>query len=225
MRRIISTLAVATAAVLPVVLAVPASAQAGDVVVKAGTAAGAIYYGPTAARDAAKFATGLEVVRNPAGELVDVRATSTVAGWYRASRVQVDSVRLATATTVVLARTSPVASASLATATTGWRAIAPGTCTRYRSITGYSVRWANGVTGRYTKASPLITVCGPSRPAVFANCASLNRVFPHGIGRAGAHDVVRGSTAPVTDFYVSSYLYAANSGRDADHDGVACERH
>jgi Excalibur calcium-binding domain len=29
---------------------------------------------------------------------------------------------------------------------------------------------------------------------------------------------------PVTTFYVNNALYAANRGRDGDHDGIACEK-
>ncbi|MEO7261724.1 MAG: excalibur calcium-binding domain-containing protein [Jatrophihabitantaceae bacterium] len=59
---------------------------------------------------------------------------------------------------------------------------------------------------------------------MYANCDSLNRTFPHGVGRSGAVDQVRGSTQPVTSFYVSTWIYNGNTGRDGDHDGIACER-
>jgi hypothetical protein len=58
----------------------------------------------------------------------------------------------------------------------------------------------------------------------FKNCTALNRVYPHGVGKPGAVDHVRGSTKPVTNFYRSAALYAANSSMDRDHDGVACEK-
>jgi hypothetical protein len=52
----------------------------------------------------------------------------------------------------------------------------------------------------------------------------LNKVFPHGVGRPGAVDHTSG--APVTNYYVSAYIYQANAaGRDADKDGIACEKH
>jgi hypothetical protein len=67
----------------------------------------------------------------------------------------------------------------------------------------------------------------PAAPAAqsFANCVALNAVYPHGVARPGAVDHVSGSTAPVTDFQVDAAVYAANTGRDGDGDGVACERH
>ena len=63
-------------------------------------------------------------------------------------------------------------------------------------------------------------------PAVtkYSNCAKLNRVYPHGVGRKGAHDRVT-SGHPVTNFTVNTTVYNANKARDRDKDGVACEKH
>lgn len=61
--------------------------------------------------------------------------------------------------------------------------------------------------------------------AHFANCTAMHHVYPHGVGKVGARDHVRGKTKPVTNFYRSNALYAANSRMDADHDGIACEAH
>ena len=65
----------------------------------------------------------------------------------------------------------------------------------------------------------------PARVPVFHNCTALHRTYPHGVGRVGAHDHVRGHTAPVTNFYRSNAIYAANASLDRDHDHVACESH
>jgi hypothetical protein len=75
-------------------------------------------------------------------------------------------------------------------------------------------------------AAPAAPVA-PAAPAAqsFANCDALNAVYPHGVGRPGAVDHVSGSTAPVTDFQVDAAVYAANTGRDRDGDGIACEKH
>jgi hypothetical protein len=59
----------------------------------------------------------------------------------------------------------------------------------------------------------------------FANCAALNKVYHHGVGRKGAKDHVTARTKRVTNFKVSNALYAANKGRDRDKDGIACEKH
>jgi hypothetical protein len=61
-------------------------------------------------------------------------------------------------------------------------------------------------------------------PYDFSNCAALNKVFAHGVGRVGARDHTSGS-APVTNFTRSNAWYAKNASHDRDHDGVACERH
>jgi Excalibur calcium-binding domain len=57
----------------------------------------------------------------------------------------------------------------------------------------------------------------------YTNCKALNRVYPHGVGRPGAHDKTSGQ--PVTNFRVNSKVYASNRARDRDHDGIACEKH
>ena len=85
-------------------------------------------------------------------------------------------------------------------------------------------------------AALLMTAAVPAhaatpKPRAYASCAALNAVYPHGVGRTGAHD--RTSTGrPVTGFAVSSTAYALNDGRvqpsqydlDRDNDGVACEK-
>ena len=63
-------------------------------------------------------------------------------------------------------------------------------------------------------------------PPVYKNCASLNKKYPHGLGRAKAHDHTTG-TPPVTTFFRSDRFYriamSYNRGLDRDHDGIACE--
>ena len=59
-------------------------------------------------------------------------------------------------------------------------------------------------------------------PRKFKNCAALNGIYPHGVGRPGARDKTSGS--PVTSFRVDRALYNANSGKDRDGDGIACEK-
>lgn len=58
----------------------------------------------------------------------------------------------------------------------------------------------------------------------FKNCTALNKKYPHGVGKPGARDKVKGSTQPVTDFTTSKSLYSANKKSDRDKDGVACEK-
>lgn len=71
----------------------------------------------------------------------------------------------------------------------------------------------------------LLTVSVKAAPArKFANCTALNRVYPHGVGKVGARDKVRGKTKPVTNFTRNNAVYAANTKSDADKDGVACEK-
>jgi hypothetical protein len=58
----------------------------------------------------------------------------------------------------------------------------------------------------------------------YKNCSALNKVYPHGVGKPGAVDHVRGATKPVVNFKRSAALYMANASMDRDKDGVACEK-
>ena len=63
-------------------------------------------------------------------------------------------------------------------------------------------------------------------PPAYKNCTSLDKKYPHGIGRAHAHDKTSGT--PVTTFVRSDHLYriamSYNRGLDRDKDGIACEK-
>jgi hypothetical protein len=65
-------------------------------------------------------------------------------------------------------------------------------------------------------------------PVPYKNCTQLHKKYPHGIGRANAHDVVKGDSKPVTNFTRNTRLYNLaihyNKSLDRDHDGVACEQ-
>jgi hypothetical protein len=72
-----------------------------------------------------------------------------------------------------------------------------------------------------------------AQPRSYKNCASLNKVYPHGVGRKGARDKV--SRGPrVTNFRINNTVYAYNDGKpprhrgerdlDRDNDGIACEK-
>lgn len=64
-----------------------------------------------------------------------------------------------------------------------------------------------------------------SKPRVFANCTQLNKSYPHGVGKVGAHDTGKGKNfRPVTSFKRDNALYQANRKSDRDNDGVACEK-
>jgi len=58
----------------------------------------------------------------------------------------------------------------------------------------------------------------------YANCTKLNAVYRHGVGKSSAVDHVSSGGKKVTNFYRSNALYNANSGKDRDHDGIACEK-
>lgn len=57
----------------------------------------------------------------------------------------------------------------------------------------------------------------------YANCTALNKDYPHGVGRKGAHDHTS-SSKPVANFYRNTRLYNLNASHDRDKDGIACEK-
>ena len=74
------------------------------------------------------------------------------------------------------------------------------------------------------KAAPLISSHSTSELRDYANCTELNADYPHGVGRAGAVDRVKGGGSGVTTFTRDDELYAVNSESDGDNDGIACEK-
>jgi len=75
--------------------------------------------------------------------------------------------------------------------------------------------------------APAASATPSKAPAQWKNCGAVNHRYPHGVGRAHAHDATSGT--PVTNFKRSTRLYneamSYNRGLDRDHDGIACEKH
>ena len=76
-----------------------------------------------------------------------------------------------------------------------------------------------------TSAMAAPTTHASASVVTYANCTALNKKYPHGVGKVGAHDKVSGKTKPVTNFYKNTSLYNANKKSDRDKDGIACEKH
>ena len=86
-----------------------------------------------------------------------------------------------------------------------------------------------------SSAAPQGSALAPSTASAavktYKNCASLNKVYKHGVGRQGAVDKTSGIR--VRNFYHNTTLYLANNGPhraggkeydlDRDNDGIACE--
>ena len=64
----------------------------------------------------------------------------------------------------------------------------------------------------------------PTTLKEYKNCTALQKKYPHGVGKKGAKDKVRGSTKPVKTFAVNTKVYNQNKKSDRDKDGVACEK-
>ncbi len=88
-------------------------------------------------------------------------------------------------------------------------------------------RSATACAAAATAVALVVPVSADAVPASksYSNCTALHSDFPHGVGRSGAHDRVRGSTRPVTNFTRNTRVYTENRGSDRDGDGVACEQH
>jgi hypothetical protein len=84
-------------------------------------------------------------------------------------------------------------------------------------------RSALGTTAALLVIPAVLVGCTPAVPK-FPNCAAMHKQYPHGVGRVGAVDHVSSGKA-VLNFYRSNVIYNANTARDADHDGIACEAH
>lgn len=80
-------------------------------------------------------------------------------------------------------------------------------------------------------AAPLVAATAPAAEAAptaaYRNCAQLNRVYPHGVGKKGAVDKANGGRKahPVRNFKVDTRLYnSLSKSLDRDRDGIACEK-
>ncbi len=71
---------------------------------------------------------------------------------------------------------------------------------------------------------PSAAVAADAQQAVtkYRNCTALNKVYRHGVGRPNAHDKTSGT--PVRNFTKNTRVYNANTARDRDKDGIACEK-
>jgi len=83
---------------------------------------------------------------------------------------------------------------------------------------------ATSTTTAPPEPDPTTTSQDASSVTRYKNCAALNADFPHGVARSDGKDVTSGGADPVTTFAVNEAVYAANTRRDFDGDGVACER-
>jgi hypothetical protein len=99
------------------------------------------------------------------------------------------------------------------------------TLTRPRGIF-QEVRRLGAISAAAAACAALANPASAAIPAQWKNCAHVNRTFPHGLGKVGAHDRTT-SGAPVTNFKRSTRLYriamSYNRGLDRDKDGIACE--
>ena len=75
-------------------------------------------------------------------------------------------------------------------------------------------------------ALTVVSAAGARIPPLYKNCTAVNKKYPHGVGRAHAHDKTAGTA--VTSFVRSDRLYrlamSYNAGLDRDKDGIGCEK-
>jgi len=63
-----------------------------------------------------------------------------------------------------------------------------------------------------------------TKPIKYKNCAALNKVYKHGIGKPGAKDKTASGKKPVTNFTKSTKVYNLNRHLDRDKDKISCEK-
>lgn len=83
-----------------------------------------------------------------------------------------------------------------------------------------------GVLGTSTPISSAIAASAATPKVVvpkFKNCAAMNKQYPGGVARVGAHDK-RASGHASHKPYVNTVLYNVNRALDRDHDGISCEK-
>jgi hypothetical protein len=59
---------------------------------------------------------------------------------------------------------------------------------------------------------PAVSAEAAVKPVRYKNCAALNKVYKHGVGRLKAKDRVRGKSRPVTNFTVDLKTYTLDTG-------------
>jgi hypothetical protein len=68
------------------------------------------------------------------------------------------------------------------------------------------------------------TADAATKPIKYKNCAALNKVYKHGVGKPGTKDKVASGKKPVTNFTKSTKVYNLNKHLDRDKDKIACEK-
>ena len=69
---------------------------------------------------------------------------------------------------------------------------------------------------------PMPAVATESLTRKFSNCSELNRTYPGGVAKSSTVKNKGGLTKVKPT--VNAKVYAENSGKDRDKDGIACER-
>ncbi|MGI8710807.1 MAG: excalibur calcium-binding domain-containing protein [Acidimicrobiales bacterium] len=80
------------------------------------------------------------------------------------------------------------------------------------------------IAGAAVVAGLALTALTGCSPRQFANCTEMHTVYIGGVGKVGAVDLRSGGGVAKYTPKWDNALYDANSGSDADHDGIACEQ-
>lgn len=158
-------LAIAVAAALTTSAALAPPAQA-DTVTGIATTYGTLHRGGVSGNGTVYIASSVQIARNAAGQVTNVRGAGRITKVDKVAAVQVDRVALGTSTTGVTANPVPAnaGAGSTVLSVTDWVRVRPGTCTNYRVRTNYSVRWSDGGRSTFSILSPFSRICGPALP-------------------------------------------------------------
>ncbi len=174
----------------------------------------------------ARASTSSSPAKAAADQVATAKATADQAAAAKATADQAAAAKAAADQAAASKATADRAAASKAAADQAAAAKAAADQAAAAKATADQAAAAKAAADRAAASQAVPPPPAPPAPAaqVFANCTDLHVVYPHGVGRPGAVDHVRGSTRPVTTFFVSEELYNANSFSDADGDGIACEK-
>ena len=203
-------------------------------------------------RDGAPISGAVGAAYTPAaadvGSSVSVVVTATRAGYSSATSASSAVIILPGVVTVIAPPTisgSPVVGSTLVATAGSWSPAATNVTFQWY-LSGSPVAGATGSTfgvaptyvdstvsvmvtahrAGYDDGTSTRTFSSSVTGRVYATCAALNADYPHGVMRPNAMDLRSGTYhSPYAGTFISQSLYNLNAaGRDADKDGIACEK-
>jgi len=210
-------------ALIMAMLAGPAASA--DTVTTQGLKTGTAYRGGIPASGGVSYAVGIQVNRDPAGRITQVRGVARITKLSLVQRVQVTSVALGRYGVAVTRNSMPANSGTAGSVLSysNWVPINPGTCVNYQTRGIFGIRWTDGALSALNILSTPTPVC---RPANAVPSPPPTAPTPPGIPpRPADRDCGDFATQAQAQAFFELYFpyYGDFSRLDADNDHVACE--